>query len=41
MHRYCGYCYSNLYPNNVISKNYKSKEKEVTKYIKEKFNRDG
>jgi len=34
---YCSNCYFHLYPDNILSRNYKSKEKEVIKYIKENF----
>jgi hypothetical protein len=35
---YCLYCYINTYPNNKISKNYKTKERCVVDFIKNNFN---
>lgn len=34
---YCIRCYSNLFPDEIISKNYRIKEKEVSNYIKKSF----
>jgi len=34
---YCLYCYINLFPNNPVSRNYKTKEKDVVDRIKETF----
>lgn len=34
---YCLFCYINMYPDNKISKNYKTKEKTITDYIKSVF----
>jgi hypothetical protein len=35
---YCAYCYINMFPNKPVSRNYKTKEKAVSDYIKEVFN---
>jgi hypothetical protein len=34
---YCLYCYTNLFPDKPISRNYKTKEYAVVEYIKNKF----
>jgi hypothetical protein len=34
---YCAFCYSNLFPNNVKSTVYKTKEREIVNHIKEIF----
>lgn len=34
---YCAYCYVNLFPDNPISINFKTKERAVADFIKEKF----
>ena len=34
---YCAYCYMHLFPNKPISRNYKTKELAVVKYMKEQF----
>ena len=34
---YCMYCYMNMFPDKPVSRNYKTKEKEVVDKIKEKF----
>jgi hypothetical protein len=34
---YCAYCYSNLFPNNGKTTAYKTKEREVVNYVKEKL----
>jgi len=34
---YCAYCYIHMFPDKPISKNYKTKEKSVTDYIKIQF----
>ena len=35
--KYCLFCYINLFPDQVITRNYKTKEKEVVDRIKETF----
>jgi len=34
---YCAYCFKHLFPDDPLSKNHKTKEKEVVKAIKEEF----
>jgi hypothetical protein len=34
---YCAYCYMHMYPNKPVSRNFKTKEKSVTEYIKTHF----
>ena len=34
---YCLYCYMNMFPDKPVSRNYKTKEKEVVDRIKEKY----
>ena len=34
---YCMYCYMNMFPDKPVSRNYKTKEKEVVDKIKEKY----
>jgi hypothetical protein len=34
---YCTYCYMHMFPDKPVSKNYKTKEKSVTEYIKTQF----
>jgi hypothetical protein len=34
---YCAYCFSNLYPDSSIVRNYKTKERLVVNYIRENF----
>jgi EsV-1-7 cysteine-rich motif len=34
---YCAYCFKNLFPNDPLSKNHKTKEKEVVNFIKQEF----
>ncbi len=35
---YCKYCYIHLFPDEAISKNYKTKELSVVKFVKDNFN---
>jgi hypothetical protein len=35
--KYDGYCYKNLFPDKLISRNYKTKEYAVVEYVKQSF----
>ena len=34
----CGFCFHNLFPDNIKSRNYKNKEKAVAEFISQNFN---
>lgn len=34
---YCAYCYGNIYPDSLIVKNYKTKERLVVDFVRQKF----
>lgn len=38
---YCGYCFHNLFPDDPKSKNYMTKEKNVTKFIMDAYRESG
>ena len=35
---YCAYCFTNMFPDKHVSRNYKTKEHTIIKFIKSKFN---
>lgn len=34
---YCAYCFTNIYPDKPVSRNYKTKEREVVNFVKDNF----